>query len=86
MVIGSLFYRRPARLAFLMALSFVVLMVRSMADDQIVKNDGTVITGTITSSSDGQVTMQSITSRGGIAKIPYPLSDIKSVTMATLRK
>jgi tetratricopeptide (TPR) repeat protein len=83
MVIGSLYLRRLEQLACLMALTFILLEVRSMADDQIVKTDGTVITGTITGSSDGQVTVQSTTSRGGIAKVPYSIADIKSITMAT---
>ena len=54
-----------------------------MADDQILKNDGTTISGQIVGVSDNMVTVQSVTSRGGIAKVPYPLSDIKSVTMTT---
>ena len=58
-------------------------MVRATADDQITKNDGTTITGQIVGVADNMVTVQSLTSRGGIAKVPYPLSDIKSVTMAT---
>jgi tetratricopeptide (TPR) repeat protein len=83
MVIGLLYFRRLGRLSLLIALTFILPAVRSIADDQIVKNDGTVITGTIVGSSDGQVTIQSVTSRGGIAKVPYALTDIKSVTMAT---
>lgn len=53
-----------------------------MADDQIYKNDGSMISGQVISVADGQVMIQSTTSRGGIAKVPYPLIDIKSVTMA----
>jgi tetratricopeptide (TPR) repeat protein len=56
--------------------------IRAEADDQIFKNDGTTITGQVIGVADGQVTVQSTTSRGGIAKVPYPLSDIKAVTMA----
>jgi tetratricopeptide (TPR) repeat protein len=54
-----------------------------MADDQITKTDGTVITGQITGASNGQVMVESRTSGGGIAKIPYYISDIKSINMAT---
>ncbi len=53
-----------------------------MADDQIFKADGTSISGQVVSVADGQVMIQSTTSRGGIAKVPYRLSDIKSVNMA----
>ncbi len=36
-----------------------------MADDQITKNDGSVITGQIMGVADGQVTVQGPTYRGG---------------------
>jgi tetratricopeptide (TPR) repeat protein len=52
-----------------------------MADDQIFKNDGTTISGQIVGVANGMVMVQSMTSRGGIAKVPYSLSDIKSVSM-----
>lgn len=83
MVIGSLYIPRLNGLSFLIALTFIALGVRLVADDQIVKTDGTVISGTITGSSDGQVTVESTTSRGGIAKVLYSIADIKSITMAT---
>jgi len=82
MVIGSSIFRRLILAVFLLTLAFIVLVVRAVADDQITKKDGTTISGQIVGAADGQVTVQSTTSRGGIAKIPYPISDIKSVTMA----
>jgi tetratricopeptide (TPR) repeat protein len=82
MVIGSSSFSRPGLLAVLIALTFGLLMVRSLADDQIIKNDGTVISGTILSSSAGQVTVQSRTANGGSATVPYYLTDIKSISMA----
>jgi len=69
-------------LTFLVTLVFLLSIFRSTADDQIVKNDGTVISGQIIGVSDGQVTMQSKTTLGGTATVPYDLTDIKSVTMA----
>lgn len=59
------------------------LSLRVVADDQIVKKDGKVITGKIVSVFDGQVLMQGTTSLGGTTKIPYRLADIQSITMAT---
>ena len=66
----------------MIALAFICLVLRAVADDQIVKKDGTVIAGQVVGVLGDQVMIQSVTSRGGIAKIPYPLSDIKSITMA----
>jgi tetratricopeptide (TPR) repeat protein len=83
MVIVALIFRRQVSYLFLIALALVFLGVRSMADDQITKTDGTTISGQILSVADGQVMVQSLTSRGGVAKIPYSLSDVKSVVMAT---
>jgi tetratricopeptide (TPR) repeat protein len=82
MVIGSLFFCRRVQLICLIALAFILPALRSAADDQIIKKDGTVINGTIESSSDGQVTVKSTTSNGGIAEVPYYISDIKSISMA----
>ncbi len=82
MVIGSLFFRRRIQVAFLTAMALTLPISRSVADDQIVKKDGTTINGQIVSVSGGQVTVESRTSSGGIAKIPYYISDIKSVSMA----
>jgi len=82
MVIGSNISRCLVRLAILFSGVFLLGAARSMADDQITKTDGTVIAGQIISVADGQVMVQSTTSRGGIAKVPYALTDIKSVTMA----
>jgi tetratricopeptide (TPR) repeat protein len=57
-------------------------LLRLVADDQIIKKDGTVIPGTVVSVADGQVMFESRTSNGGVAKLPYYLSDIKTVNMA----
>jgi tetratricopeptide (TPR) repeat protein len=82
MVIGSLILRRPIRSALLIALAFILLVFRLVADDQIVKKDGTIISGQIMSASDGQAMIQTHTSTGGIAKFPVLITDIKSITMA----
>jgi tetratricopeptide (TPR) repeat protein len=67
----------------MIALAFICLALRTVADDQIVKKDGTVIPGQVISVIGDQVMVKTVTSRGGEAKIPYSLSDIKSVSMAT---
>ena len=82
MVIGSHTSCRLVWLAILFSGVCLLGAARSMADDQITKTDGTTISGQIISVSDGQVMVQSTTSRGGIAKVPYALTDIKSVAMA----
>jgi len=82
MVIGSLFFRRRVGPALVIALAFVFLMVRSVADDQIIKTDGSTITGSIVSVSEGQVMVESHASTGSIVKLPYQIADIKSVSMA----
>lgn len=73
---------REARVCFV-ALASIFLALRLVADDQIVKKDGTVIPGQITGVSGDQVWVVSHTSNGGIAKVPYYISDIKSISMAT---
>jgi tetratricopeptide (TPR) repeat protein len=83
MVIGSLFFRRGLSPIVTIALALSCLTFRAVADDQIVKKDGTVIAGTVISIVGTQVMVKTVTSRGGEAKVPYQLSDIKSVTMAT---
>jgi tetratricopeptide (TPR) repeat protein len=82
MVIGSLISRRLIQLVLLIALAFILLASRSMADDQIVKTDATVDSGQIMSASDGQVMIQTRSANGGIAKFPVLISDIKSILMA----
>jgi len=82
MVIGSLFFRRRVPLAFLIALAFILLVLRSVADDQIIKKDGTTVAGSIVGVSNGQVTVETHTSNGGVAKFPITIADIKSVSMA----
>ena len=82
MVIGSLFFRRRVQLAVLIALAFILLVLRSVADDQITKKDGSTITGRITGVSGDQVAVESHASNGSIVKGLYSISDIKSVSMA----
>jgi tetratricopeptide (TPR) repeat protein len=82
MVMGSLFFRRWVKWAFLIALAFALSALRLVADDQIIKNDGNVVNGQIVGVSDGQVTIESHSSNGGIAKFPITISDIKSIIMA----
>ncbi len=79
---GSLLPRKGIRTACgFLALAVCSLGLRVVAADQIVKNDGTVVTGHILSVSDGAATMLSRTSSGGTAQFPVMLSDIKSITM-----
>jgi len=82
MVIGSLFFRRFVRPALLIAPAFILLAFRSVADDQIVKKDGSVITGRLVGVSNGQVMVETHSSNGGIAKFPITITDIKSIGMA----
>jgi len=82
MVIVSLFFRRRIPWTFLVALAFILPALRSSAEDQIIKNDGSVITGRIIRASDGRVMVESHTSNGGILTGLYYISDIKSISMA----
>jgi len=50
------------------------MAVRSQAQDQIIKNDGSQITGTIVGVAGGQVTVESHTPNGGMARGVYYLS------------
>ena len=68
--------------AVVIALAFILLLLRSVADDQIVKRDGSAISGRILSVADGQVMIESHSSNGGVAKFPITITDIKSVNMA----
>lgn len=81
MVIGSLFFPRRVCPVFLIALGFVLMVLRLVADDQIVKTDGSVIAGTIVGVSDGQVSIETHTASGGVAKFPITITDIKSINM-----
>jgi tetratricopeptide (TPR) repeat protein len=83
MVIGSVFFRQWVTPAFLIVLALTLPALRSVADDQIIKKDGTTVNGTILSVSDGQVLIESHASNGGVAKFPITITDIKSVDMAT---
>ncbi len=62
-------------------LIFLALSSRTNAQDIITKSDGSQINGQVVGVSDGSVTVQSRTSNGGMATVPYRLSDIKSVMM-----
>lgn len=68
--------------SLLIALALTLPVLHSVADDQIIKKDGSTISGQIVSVSEGQVMVESHTSAGGIAKVPYYISDIKTVNMA----
>ena len=82
MVIGSLLFCQRTVAVVIIVLAFICPALRAVADDQIVKTDGTVISGHIISVIGDQVLVKSTTSLGGEAKVPYRLSDIKSVSMA----
>ena len=83
MAIGVSPFRACFRLTGLAMLALVALTLQAFADDQLTKKDGTILTGQIISVSGDQVMFQSHSSTGGIVKLPYHLSDIQSVTMAT---
>lgn len=74
-------FRRWATGAVLIALALLAASLSTRAD-QITKNDGSQIQGTVVGVADGQVTVESQTSNGGSASVPYSLADIKSVVMA----
>ncbi len=81
MVIGSLRSKRGRCAATcVVALAALCLTLRVIADDQIVKTDGTTVSGRITGVADGAATVESKVG-GGLAKFPVMLSDIKSITM-----
>jgi tetratricopeptide (TPR) repeat protein len=86
MAIDALSSSRLIRLTGLIALAFALLALRSNADDQIIKNDGTIVTGQITGvsgdGSDREVDIISQAPNGGTAKNIVYLTDIKSVVMA----
>jgi tetratricopeptide (TPR) repeat protein len=83
MVIGSYLLRRRGQPASLIALAFLFLALHSVADDRIIKNDDSVITGRIVGVSKNQVMVEIRSSTGSVNKIPSYISDIKSVVMAT---
>lgn len=84
MVIGALHSaERKFAATVLIVLAAVVLTLRGLADDQIVKTNGQTVTGTILSVSNGAAMVQAAGPSGGNAKFPVPLADIKSVTMTT---
>ena len=67
--------------AFITAFVCILLMLRVVADDQIIKTDGTVISGEIKSASDGQVMIETHTPSGGTATFPVNISDIKTINL-----
>ena len=71
----------PGLLFALAALTVPFLAL--MADDQLVKNDGTIVSGTILGVDGAQVMIENHTASGGIAKFPVSLADIKTVNMTT---
>jgi tetratricopeptide (TPR) repeat protein len=64
----------------MIALAAGGLTLRAVADDQIVKNDGTTVTGHILGVSDGAATVEQHIG-SGVGKFPIMLSDIKSIQM-----
>jgi len=81
MAIGALICSRLGKVAGVIALAFVFLILRAGADDQIKKNDGTIIPGEITGVSGDQVDVTIHNSNGSTGKTLLYLSDIESVTM-----
>ena len=65
----------------LAALAFIALALPSVADDQIIKTDGSVLSGKVSGVSGGQVMFESKTASGGVVKLPYYITDIKTVKM-----
>jgi hypothetical protein len=66
----------------LVLLTAVGLTFRAVADDQIVKTDGTTVTGRILGVSDGAATVEQHIG-SGVGKFPVMIADIKSITMDT---
>ena len=61
---------------------FIVPCTRGgFADDQLIKKDGTIITGQIVGVADGRVTVNIKSANGGVAKVPYYITDLESVNM-----
>jgi tetratricopeptide (TPR) repeat protein len=83
MVIGSS-HRCTGAFAWacLISLAALCLTLRVVADDQIVKKNGDVISGRITGVTNGGAMIESKAPSGGVAKFPVLLADIKSVNMA----
>jgi tetratricopeptide (TPR) repeat protein len=79
MVMGVSF--RYARFFWALAVASLLPAI-AFAQDQIIQNNGSVISGQITGVSDGEVTITTAASNGAQATIPVHLSDIKSVVMA----
>src|SRR5208282_3595935 len=82
MAIGASFSSRFLKPLGLMLFAALLPAAFSCADDQIEKKDHTIIRGQITGRYDGQVSIQSQTSNGGMAKLTVYLSDVQSITMA----
>jgi hypothetical protein len=78
MVIGV--FTRITRSVLVLAVASL-LPTLALGEDVITKKDGTVIPGTINGVSDGQVMFTSKASNGSLVRLPYPISDIKTVAM-----
>ena len=66
----------------LASLVFALGMAASSAEDRLIQKNGNVITGQVVGVSGGQVSVISKTPNGGVARIPYMISDLRSVEMA----
>jgi tetratricopeptide (TPR) repeat protein len=81
---GDLFRRRPGACRYDLLLSaflFVLGLVTSSAEDRLIQKNGNVITGQVVSVAGGQVSVLSKTANGGEARVPYMISDLRSVEM-----
>jgi tetratricopeptide (TPR) repeat protein len=61
---------------------FLCLALAARAQDRIVLTNGSMISGEILGVADGQVSVSSHASNGGLVQIQYALGSIKSVVMA----
>jgi len=83
MAIGVLSNRALFKLTGLTALVLLVVSLRSVADDEITKKDGSTVTGQIVSVSGGQIMVQGRTASGGSVTRPIYITDIQSIKMPT---
>ena len=81
MVIGPFHLCRSAARVVVVLAVILSPALRTIADDQITKNDGSVVTGQIVGASGGQAMIQTKTSTGGVAKFPIQITDIRSINM-----
>jgi len=80
----NVFRRRctPIWAGLLVSLVFALGQTASSAEDRLIQKNGNVITGQVVGVSGGQVSVISKTANGGVAKVPYMISDLRSVEMA----